>query len=88
MNRSLSFERQAARMNAILWMLQCNTVVCTIDLPGGLNSDEIENISKFHPPTATVEMNRTCFKVQRQAVKIFPFVPSYLDVHCTWSKTT
>jgi hypothetical protein len=62
--RSLSVERKATRMNAILRMLQRNTVVSTIDLPYGLNDEEMYQNSIL----PRLEMNRTCFEVQRQAV--------------------
>jgi hypothetical protein len=65
LSRSLSAERKAARVNAMNWMLQRNTVVCAIDLPGGLNTDEIYQNSIL----PRLQMNRTCFEVQRQAVK-------------------
>jgi hypothetical protein len=42
-----------------------NVVVCTIDLPDGLNDEDVYR--NFILPR--LEMNRTCFEVQRQAVK-------------------
>jgi hypothetical protein len=51
-------------MNAILQMLQHNTVVRTIDLPRFFYEDVYENII-----LSRLEMNRNCFEVQRQALK-------------------
>jgi hypothetical protein len=40
-NRSLSVRKKVARMNAIMWMLQHNAVLCTIDLPGDLDTEDV-----------------------------------------------
>jgi hypothetical protein len=52
-------------MDAILQMLQHNTVVHTICLPHVFNDEAV------HPNAILprLEMNRTCFEAQRQAVK-------------------
>jgi hypothetical protein len=52
-------------MDAILQMLQLNTVVQTIELPGEIRLEAV--YQNFILPR--LEMNRTCFEVQRQAVK-------------------
>jgi hypothetical protein len=61
----LSAASMITRMNAILQMLQHNTVVHTIELPDAYNNGEVYQNSIL----PRLEMNRTCFEVQRQAVK-------------------
>jgi hypothetical protein len=53
---------KTARMNAIIQMLQINTVVHTID---ACNEEEVYHNS-IQP---RLEMSGSCFEVQRQAVK-------------------
>jgi hypothetical protein len=62
---SLSAESKSTWMKAILQMLYLNTVVCRIHLPDSFN-DEAVYQNAILP---RLEMNRTCFEVQRQAVK-------------------
>jgi hypothetical protein len=61
----LSAESKSTMMKAILQMLHLNTVVQTIELPEFVN-DEVVYQNFIRP---RLEMNRTCFEVQRQAVK-------------------
>jgi hypothetical protein len=61
----LSAESKTIRMNAILQMLQRNTVVHTLDLPNALMNEEVYQNS-IRP---RLVMNRNCFEVQRQALK-------------------
>jgi hypothetical protein len=56
---------KTARMNAIIQMLRLNTVVHTIDL-AVYSRDEEKYQNSILP---RLEMNRTCFEAQRQAVK-------------------
>jgi hypothetical protein len=56
---------KAARMNAIVQMLQINTVVHTIELPDAFSDEEVYQNSIL----PRLEMNRSLFEVQRQAVK-------------------
>jgi hypothetical protein len=62
---SYSAESKSTLMNAIIQMLQHNTVVQTIALPDEFNNEEVYQNSIL----PRLEMNRTCFEVQRQAVK-------------------
>jgi hypothetical protein len=52
-------------VNAILKMLLLNTVVYTIDVPPVFNNEELYQNSII----PRLEMNRSCFEVQRQALK-------------------
>jgi hypothetical protein len=52
-------------MNAILQMLQHKTVLLTIDLAEELRDEAVYQ----NPIRPRLEMNRSCFEVQRQAVK-------------------
>jgi hypothetical protein len=52
-------------MNAIIQMLHLNTVIHTIELPDALYTEEVY-LNSILP---RLEMNRTCFEVQRLAVK-------------------
>jgi hypothetical protein len=62
---SLSTLSRITWMNAILQMLQHNTVVHTIELP-----DEFENEDVYQNSILPrLEMNRNCFEVQRRALK-------------------
>jgi hypothetical protein len=61
----LSAESKSTRMNAILHMLHLNTVVHTINLRDVLDDEEVYQNAIL----PRLEMNRTCFEVQRQAVK-------------------
>jgi hypothetical protein len=61
----LSAESKSTLMNAILEMLQHNTVVHTIYLPHALGNEEVYQNSVL----PRLEMNRNCFEVQRQTVK-------------------
>jgi hypothetical protein len=61
----LSAQSKTARMNAIFQMLQSNTLVHTMILPDDFN-DEALYRNAILP---RLEMNRTCFKVQRRALK-------------------
>jgi hypothetical protein len=63
--RSYSAVAKSTVMNAILQMLQHNTVMHSIRLPDAFN-DEAVYQNAILP---RLEMNRTCFEVQRQAVK-------------------
>jgi hypothetical protein len=60
-----SAESKSTMMNAIIQMLQLNTVVQTIALPDEFNNEEVSQNSIL----PRLEMNRTCFVVQRLAVK-------------------
>jgi hypothetical protein len=62
---SLSAESKTTRMNAILQMLRYNTVVHTIELPDELTNEVVYRNSIL----PRLEMNRSCFELQRQAVK-------------------
>jgi hypothetical protein len=53
------------RMNAILQMLRHNTVIHTIDLSDQLRDEETYQKKSILP---RLEMNRSCFEMQRQAV--------------------
>jgi hypothetical protein len=61
----LSAASKEVRMKAIIQMLQINTVVLTIDLADQFDDEEL--YQKFILPR--LEMNRSCFEVQRQDVK-------------------
>jgi hypothetical protein len=61
----LSAELKTIWVNAILQMLHHNTVVHTIALPEDFNDERVYRNSIL----PRLEMNRTCFEVQRQAVK-------------------
>jgi hypothetical protein len=61
----LSALSKTARMNAIIQMLYLNTVLHTIHLPDACNNEEVYQSSIL----PRLEMNRSCFEVQRQAVK-------------------
>jgi hypothetical protein len=62
----ISGQSKCTLMSAIIQMLQRNTVVETIKLlPGAFNDEEVYRNSIL----PRLEMNRTCFEVQRQAVK-------------------
>jgi hypothetical protein len=62
---NLSAESKRSVMNAILQMLRLNTVVHTIELP-----DQINNEAMYQNAILPrLQMNRTSFEVQRQAVK-------------------
>jgi hypothetical protein len=60
-----SAESKRAMMNAVLQMLQCNTVVRPIELPDAFSTEEVYQNAIL----PRLEMNCTCFEVQRQAVK-------------------
>jgi hypothetical protein len=60
-----SAESRSTMMNAIIQMLHLNTVIHTIELPDYFNDEEVYQNSIL----PRLEMNRTCFEVQRQAVK-------------------
>jgi hypothetical protein len=60
----LSPELIASMMNAVLRLVQCNTVVHTIDLPDNVKDEEF--FQNFILPR--LEMNRSCFEDQRQAL--------------------
>jgi hypothetical protein len=62
---SLSAQSKTTRMNAILQMLQRNTVLQTIDLPDPFKNEAVYQNAIL----PRLEMNRTCFEAQRQAVK-------------------
>jgi hypothetical protein len=62
---SSSAESRSTVMDAMLQMLRRNTVVQTIELPRAFN-DEEEYQNLILP---RLEMNRSCFEVQRRAVK-------------------
>jgi hypothetical protein len=61
----LSAASKTRRMNAILQMLQHNTVLRTIELPDAFETEELYQNSVL----PRLEMNRSCFEVQRQALK-------------------
>jgi hypothetical protein len=61
----LSAASETRRMNAIIQMLQHNTVLRTIELPDAFETEELYHSSIL----PRLEMNRSCFEVQRQAVK-------------------
>jgi hypothetical protein len=63
--QSYSVESESTMMKAILQMLHLNTVVQRIELPGAFNNEEVY-LNSILP---RLEMNRSCFEVQRQAVK-------------------
>jgi hypothetical protein len=63
--RPLPVASKTARMKAITQMLHLNTVIHTIDLAHHLR-DEVMYQNSILP---RLEMNRSCFEVQRQAVK-------------------
>jgi hypothetical protein len=52
-------------MKAIVQMLHLNTVIQSIELPDAMSYEEVFRNSIL----PRLEMNRTCFEVQRQAVK-------------------
>jgi hypothetical protein len=60
-----SAESKSTTMNAITQMLHLNTVIHTIKLPDYFNDEEVYQNSIL----PRLEMNRTCFEVQRQAVR-------------------
>jgi hypothetical protein len=62
---SLSAEAKATRMNVILQMLHPNTLVHTIELLNVFNDEA----AYHHSILPRLEMNRSCFEVQRQALK-------------------
>jgi hypothetical protein len=61
----LSAASKTARMKAVIQMLHINTVVHTIDLVDHFRDEEM--YQNFILPR--LEMNRSCFAVQRQAMK-------------------
>jgi hypothetical protein len=62
----LSAESKSTMMKAIVQMLHLNTVVQTIELvPDAFSNEEVYRNSIL----PRLEMNRSCFEVQRQAVK-------------------
>jgi hypothetical protein len=61
---TLSAESKTNRMLAILQMLQHNTVVCTIELANCFIDEEIY----WNTIHSRLEMNWSCFEVQRQAL--------------------
>jgi hypothetical protein len=61
----LSAGSKTTRMNAVIQMLQGNTVVRIIELPDAHIDEELYQNSIL----PRLEMNRSCFEVQRQAVK-------------------
>jgi hypothetical protein len=61
----LSAESMTTRTHAILQILHLNTVVQTIQLPDDFETGELYQNSIL----PRLEMNRSCFEVQRQAVK-------------------
>jgi hypothetical protein len=61
----LSAEEKADRMNAILYMLRLNTAVHTILMPNSFRRGAVYQNSIL----PRLEMNRSCFEVQRQALK-------------------
>jgi hypothetical protein len=61
----LSAESKSTMMNAILQMLQHNTVVRTIDLPRAFDNEEVYQNTIL----PRLERNRNCFEVQRRALK-------------------
>jgi hypothetical protein len=65
-NRHMSAASKASMMNAILRLVQCNTMVHTIDLPNYTYAKEEEFFQNSIVPR--LEMNRTCFEHQRQAL--------------------
>jgi hypothetical protein len=62
---SFSAESKATAMKAILQMLYLNTVLQTINLPDRFTDEAVYQ----HSILPRLEMNRSCFEVQRQAVK-------------------
>jgi hypothetical protein len=60
----LSAALKTSLMNALLRLVQCNTVVHTIDLPDYAKGEEFFQNSIV----PRLEMNRNCFKDQRQAL--------------------
>jgi hypothetical protein len=66
-NRFVSFsaESKATVMNGILQMLYLNTVMQTINLPDTFTDEAVYQNSIL----PRLEMNRSCFEVQRQIVK-------------------
>jgi hypothetical protein len=63
--RPLSAESKTTSLNAVIQMLQHNTVVRTIEVPDAYNDEEVYQNSIL----PRLEMNCTYFEVQRQAVK-------------------
>jgi hypothetical protein len=60
----LSAASKTSMMNAALRLVQCNTLVHTIDLPDNTNDEEFfQNVI-----VPRLEMNRNCFEDQRQAL--------------------
>jgi hypothetical protein len=82
----ISAAAKYAVMNAILQMLQHNTVVHSIRLPVAYHRETMYQ----NDILPRLEMNRSCFEVQRQAVKrADPSIrPQLLGGHCTRSNTT
>jgi hypothetical protein len=70
-----SAESMSTVMDAILQMLRRNTTLIRIVLPRAFDEEEVYQNSIL----PRLEMNQTCFEVQRQAVK---------RADCTWSNTT
>jgi hypothetical protein len=64
-NFRYSAESRSTVMNAIIQMLYLNTVMHTIEIPGAFNDEEVYRNSVL----PRLEMNRTCFEVQRQTLK-------------------
>jgi hypothetical protein len=62
---SLSAASRSSMMHTIIRMLRRNTVVHTIELPDYFNNEEVYQNSIL----PRLEMNRSCFEVQRRAVK-------------------
>jgi hypothetical protein len=61
----LSSPSKTSMMNAVLRLAQCNTMVHTIDLPDNAKDEEFFQNSIL----PRLEMNRSCFQDQRQAIK-------------------
>jgi hypothetical protein len=61
----LSAEERTTRLHAVIQMLQLNTVVHTIILANSFRREAVYQNSIL----PRLEMNRSCFEVQRQAVK-------------------
>jgi hypothetical protein len=62
---SLSAAFKTSMMNAVLRLVQCNTLVHTIELPDYAKDEEF--FQHFIEPQ--LDMNRNCFEDQRQALK-------------------
>jgi hypothetical protein len=65
LSTALSTASKTTVLNAIIQMLHLNTVIQRIDLPRGLSHEEVYRNSIL----PRLEMNRSFFEVQRQAVK-------------------